>query len=42
MTVSVLAALWPRIHLFTNISGAVNIGGIVTDWTIRVLVGHIK
>ena len=42
MTVGVLATLWSGIHLLTNISGAVNIGRIVTDWTLGVLVGHIE
>ena len=42
LTFGVLTTLWSGILLIANISGAVNIGRIVTDWTLGVLVGHIE
>ena len=42
LTFGVLTTLWSGIHLIANIFGAVNLTRPVTDWTIRILVAHIK
>ena len=42
LTVGVLTTLWSGILLITNISGAVNIGGIVTDRSLGVYIALIE